>query len=1624
MKAIQKREKREKSAMRKKDPLRRVMALLLVLTMLLAMPSIPPVLADTGGGLGTKYAEELVPNEAYVSALRVDDYITGTADFDKDDDPGNDSTPENMIVRSFDSVTYLLWYGVNLQGQVGEATYFEEGDMFVRFVLPDTTKDKANFNLSGMLWLLDPTIEYGEDGGEGDPDKNDIVVTGRYRMQPAEGGKNSIPGEGSLSVLVDVFAMNHGSTLKPVFYAWMDGYDAEGTPVLDNVPQKAVADPVTVSAKLALNVELARNSYVSVLKESPEAFDFEDTANTGAVNYGEGDVSGRMLAYGMSLAIANSEPTRGFKGLELPTGPITFDIELDAFKSDANTTTPVLDSILDEAMPLLWAYRPNNSYGTSSDPADDPTGRNMHWPPIGQTNNFIAGGAIANNVPYNSGGVTSLQNRVPDGGTWTIVQDSDPLKANVYHVTVSGYTFLNAAGEYQWPLKQTNTAEGSAPKYGEALGTGVFSAGNLQVLFPMPESGSVVATTNYYLEVQDTNLKASSATDPNAVRDQVKTNDDRALDNFTLYPKGSYSELHAFMTPEQAKSPGQGSSPYGKYSSWDVTRNVSTENGYGADGWMPYGSDVIMIAGPVASTTTDNDHRIYSFDLLQKFDAKWLQPHDGASTTPDYKYQTETIPLQTFYVSKADGTNWESDSIQNNTSLADLDTQGFKIYQSMADLRADTNGLAVGQTERLCVAVLYVGRGGDDKCVLSYDGYFGTKMTLSDDPASIGHVSYQTGTVAIWTKEKSKTLPEAVLPAQGASTTYGALVSAGTRATQDALIFPKTYSKTEYDENGTVVTGSNNGGRVYGASLLHVGNIATISKSVDQEKEPGMPKDVYNIIVGQRRVDYVLRPELTLANPIEAGGGAGSTKPATVTIVDTLPKKVTVNSGTKFYLGGTYTVDDSLNGGSLSGGTEIANESDFPTANPRYKLGTNADGNMTITFTFENITVGGGAIPPIHFSATLGKPGGDENVDEVGVSEVFENTVTITATGDGRAIRKAHSNIATYPIRAYKLGSASLMKTIKEQIVEIGEEVEYIITHNNNSASMDFLDYKLFDVLPYNGDSRGTKFNGTYATEVYLEISGGTESSINVNEVTESQWPEIDDKKTVDDLVQATVTGTNRGTVTPADGEKKITLSAGARAVYLTGTLERGISYKMRVVLKPTDNAGNDIYINDATAATSSDSSVYLYAPPVAAVVVSRTISGVAWVDANLDGQRDIGTPDDPDDPGEMLLPNVAVKLVAGTGAVIKNMHGADAIAITDANGFYKFTDLPPGRCKVIFESNTDLDKFNIGDYGVTVRQAAGVPVALNSDVTANMPADVLVSAETDFYSMPLKTAIGPLGFYEEVNVDAGLFTKNALARIEAKKSATGKDMTAEQFEFGLFNANGGQVATAKNESAGALSAVKFPVITYKQAGTYTYTIKELTTSGAGWICDTNSYTATVTVTEHPLPGDLGQVLTAVVTYEGGEPPTFVNTYEEPSTPLETEPPVTDPPVTDPPVTDPPVTDTPVTDTPVTTSPTTSDTTSTPSSEPSSSSRVTTSEESSSGDDGRGNSTPSGNTISDDDNNNNNNNGKTGKAGDDSNIPVTGSFVPFMGLLLAVAFLAIATVMTTKRRKGTTRTRR
>ena len=85
----------------------------------------------------------------------------------------------------------------------------------------------------------------------------------------------------------------------------------------------AEAAPTRVTAEPRYNVRLAKgdDSYTAI-----GTYDF-DIGNELALDKGNGKVTGRATAYGVTLQLYN-HAGRGLKGVEYPSGPITFDLEL------------------------------------------------------------------------------------------------------------------------------------------------------------------------------------------------------------------------------------------------------------------------------------------------------------------------------------------------------------------------------------------------------------------------------------------------------------------------------------------------------------------------------------------------------------------------------------------------------------------------------------------------------------------------------------------------------------------------------------------------------------------------------------------------------------------------------------------------------------------------------------------------------------------------------------------------------------------------------------------------------------------------------------------------------------------------------------------------------------------------------------------------------------------------------------------------------------------------------------------------------------------------------------------------------------------------------------------------
>ena len=121
--------------------------------------------------------------------------------------------------------------------------------------------------------------------------------------------------------------------------------------------------------------------------------------------------------------------------------------------------------------------------------------------------------------------------------------------------------------------------------------------------------------------------------------------------------------------------------------------------------------------------------------------------------------------------------------------------------------------------------------------------------------------------------------------------------------------------------------------------------------------------------------------------------------------------------------------------------------------------------------------------------------------------------------------------------------------------------------------------------------------------------------------------------------------------------------------------------------------------------------------------------------------------------------------------------------------------------------------------------------------------------------------------------------------KLGAAKVLKGAELKAGQFSFELKSRDGKVMSTAKNAADGG---VTFDALTFKQAGTYTFTVSEVDDGQAHVTYDKAVHRIVVTVSDEASDGTKTGYLSARVSYEGDAnlPPVFTNSYaEEPGTP-------------------------------------------------------------------------------------------------------------------------------------------
>ena len=427
--------------------------------------------------------------------------------------------------------------------------------------------------------------------------------------------------------------------------------------------------------------------------------------------------------------------------------------------------------------------------------------------------------------------------------------------------------------------------------------------------------------------------------------------------------------------------------------------------------------------------------------------------------------------------------------------------------------------------------------------------------------------------------------------------------------TTDRSDFPPTvwsqgnlaYVKTSYDENGQMEEGSHGGGYVWGNSILILGAEQKVELTSWNE-EATEKKTNYDIGRNENIINYRIAPQLI---------GNADMEGVTVKLTTTLPKGLEYVAGSS-----DYTEPDIVN---------------------------NSDGITTLIWEIYNCSVGE-SIRTINFKVHI-----DEETEN-GTQYTTQTIILADKVGNADELYRTVTNT----ISVTNLASHRLYKETDEPIVEKNQMIKYHISYKNNTED-NIPDFQILDILPYNGDARGSNFNGTYILD-HLEITGQTglktyiSTDESVREISAkdenigigSKWKEVD----INSIKEETTAFAIKGEITSEQGLDII--------VYLT----------------PTGNQPKDIYVNSVTAQTNKDSEE-MTSTNIAAQVVSRKIQGKVWEDSNRNGVID---------SSEKYLEGTTVKLLNSTN------NTEVTRTTTNAQGEYEFRDLAKGTYKVEVE--------------------------------------------------------------------------------------------------------------------------------------------------------------------------------------------------------------------------------------------------------------------------------------------------------------------------------------------------
>lgn len=1005
----------------------------------------------------------------HIEGFTLDRVFSGTQTFNGDDKPGHDSSANNDVIRSYDSVIYSTSYALAVEGGFGTA---KAGKLHVEATLP-LKEDFMTWDLDSMVWLKNTKI--ATDNGK-QKVSGDVVFGGDSSVPVA-------PSVGMLNFVAKVRDVSQGQAIKAPEFS-VQKYADDGTSLEGTLFECGSADPTNTIAKNANLKGSAQGRFNAQLKAE------------GGNRY--------------TITLQMRSESGGLKGMALPKEQQIISVSMESnWYQDLRAVKVNRPGVAQSNGSPSNNIFTENDYGKTAPYAGQSDGSSKTT-----FNTIFNSGEIG--VPYNKPDSTGVPARYKFAiGLFKIDRDnidkiapthnsgrtSENEPADYDHDVV--YNFGSYLFEVDSPKKivtETTYVKITDLEIEDSAGTtsGDCYAEDNECSQAHTSSAPVQGNAGFHINYNAMS-PATTACSTERVDEEGNLSpfDDIAVD--TANWSGVYVAApgESFVTDSQNQyflvDDSTGDQRY-------FTRNDSPRY---ITKFMKFDDEVLEV-----------DH-----ELLEKVPARvgaWSENYE-------VWHHYGTIPVIVKYVTKPGG--WTSDAELMDAHLAHDTSTHFEHGSTNALTVHDTYDQAKASGNPI-VGVVYDITINEEIIaehfsLKSKDGYTiwnfnvdvrsiplrvkndaairdGIAVTDKSDPRLVGMLTWDSTTSCVdLTRMETDGKNEY-------KNTNAYRRFSGTVQTQKHQWNPKhssygwapitytDYTKPVFKANGEIdrlatsnskLNGGLDGTPASGGASFYVRlNGIDVSKEVAQQSD-GTPKVNFDLDEGQRRVDFSL-------NALHTGSDL-SKLTDTVTLTDTVPagmNPINPDGATPaerwgIAYGGVYQQDKATNGG--AGGEWVSSGGDVVSVDPAntaawkamqaamgawpgspqlsYEVTeqSNSDGSTTLTWTFQNVPVSY-RLPKIHYSVRLGSA--DDPFHDLANGDSVVNSVSAQLTKSG-AVDSDSATVAV--VRAQ---SAAIVKTPKVEkrspkgTDPMGFDITFINNANDENASLQLL--SVVDILP------------------------------------------------------------------------------------------------------------------------------------------------------------------------------------------------------------------------------------------------------------------------------------------------------------------------------------------------------------------------------------------------------------------------------------------------------------------------------------------------------------------------------------------------------------------------------